>query len=39
MIVKLAITGASLLAFFAIWLLALFVGMAITDHSYTGKHR
>ncbi len=39
MIVTLAITGASLLTIFALWMLILFIGLALADHGYVGKHR
>lgn len=34
-----AIFGASLMAVFAVWMLILFVSMAISDTGYVGKHR
>lgn len=39
MILALAITGVTLVAFFAIWMIILFISLAIADSGYVGKHR
>lgn len=39
MIFVLAITGASLVAVFSVWMLILFISMALADSGYVGKHR
>lgn len=39
MIVALAISGASLLAIFALSMLIILIGTAVADTGYVGKHR
>lgn len=39
MIFALAITGVALVAIFTVWVVILFISMAIADSGYVGKHR
>lgn len=39
MIFTLAITGVTLVAIFAAWMMILFISMAMADSGYVGKYR